>query len=36
MLQSLRNLANKIKEIAKTKGHFGKLRNVIGNRVLKI
>jgi len=32
----LRNLANKMKEIAKTKERFGKLRNVIGNRVLKI
>jgi len=32
----LRNLANKIKEIAKTKGRFGKLRNIIGNRILKI
>lgn len=32
----LRNLASKIKEIAKTKERFGKLRNVIGNRILRI
>lgn len=32
----LRNLATKIKEIAKTKGRFGKLRNVIDNRILRI
>lgn len=31
----LRNLANKIKEIAKTKG-FGTLRNVTGSRILRI
>lgn len=32
----LRNLAIKIKEIAKTRGRFGKLRNIIGSRVLRI
>lgn len=32
----LRNLATKIKEIAKTKGRFGKFRNIIGNRILQI
>lgn len=32
----LRNLASKIKEIAKTRGCFGKIKNVIGNRVLRI
>lgn len=32
----LRNLATKIKEIAKTKGRFGKLRNIIGSRILRI
>lgn len=32
----LRNLASKLKEIAKTKEHFDKLRNVIGNRILRI
>lgn len=32
----LRNLATKIKTIAKTKERFGQLRNVIGNRVLRI
>lgn len=32
----LRNLATKIKEIARTKGRFGKLRNVIGSRILRI
>ncbi|XP_070151996.1 LOW QUALITY PROTEIN: uncharacterized protein [Polyergus mexicanus] len=32
----LRNLASKIKEIAKTKGRFGKLKNVFDNRVLRI
>lgn len=32
----LRNLGNKIKEIAKTKGRFGKLRNVVGSHVLRI
>jgi len=29
----LRNLTIKIKEIAKTKGRFGKLRNVIGSHI---
>lgn len=32
----LRNLATKIKDIAKTKGRFGKLRHVIDNRILRI
>lgn len=32
----LRNLATKIKEIAKTKGRIGKLRNVIENRILRV
>lgn len=32
----LRNLTGKIKEIAKTKGRFGKLRNVIASRILRI
>jgi len=32
----LRNLATKIKDIAKTKGRLGKLRNVIENRILRI
>jgi len=32
----LRNLATQIKDITKTKGRLGKLRNVIENRILRI